>query len=85
MDMSESDFTLELYRESIDFLRNRVINALDTHASLEALEGDTHFWIEYQNSVRAIEGYVLRQRAIYDGGSAVAAFCEFLEKSHWSD
>jgi hypothetical protein len=43
------------------------------------------FSIQYINSVRSIEGYVLKQRAIYDGGSAVRELCEFLENAHWAD
>jgi hypothetical protein len=27
----------------------------------------------------------LKQRATYEGGSAVDELCEFLEKTHWSD
>ena len=85
MEMSESDFTAEAYGEALEFLRNGLLEALKTNSSIQALEGDTHFWIQYQNSVRAIEGYVLRERALYEGGSAVTRFCEFLEQSHWSD
>jgi hypothetical protein len=85
LQIREAELTLERYREAVGFLESGLNEALRRHNTTAELRDDLSFWIQYANSVRAVDGYVLRQRAIYEGGPAVDRFCEFLAKSHWSD
>lgn len=83
--ISEAELTIERYQEALEFLRSGVGEAARRHTTTLELQGDLSFWIPYANSVRAVEGYVLKQRAINEGGTAVDDFCEFLRRTHWSD
>jgi hypothetical protein len=84
-DMTEADFSPQRYKQAIEFLRNGFTEAIERHKSIAELESDLTVWIPYENSLRAIECYVLKQRALYEGGPAVKKFCDFIDASHWSD
>ena len=85
LQMAEADLTFERYREALSFLKGGLAEALRRHTTVADLKEDLAFGIQYTNSVRAIEVYTLKQRAIYEGGSAIHELCKFLEKTHWSD
>lgn len=81
----EADLTLERYRQALSFLKDGLTEALKRHRTIADFQDDLSFGIQYTNSVRAVEGYLLKQRATYEGGTAVGELCDFLEKTHWSD
>ena len=85
LQISEAELTTERYQEALEFLRTGVNEAVKRHATTSQLLEDLSFWIPYANSVRAVEGYVLKQRAISEGGATIDSLCEFLRKTTWSD
>ena len=85
LQISEAELTIERYHEALEFLRTGVNEAAKRHTTTQQLLQDLSFWIPYANSVRAVEGYVLKQRAISEGGPAIADLCEFLRTTRWSD
>lgn len=85
LQITESELTADRYREAVRFLERGLKEALKRHATTAEFRDDLSFWILYVNSLRAIEGYVLKQRATSEGGSAIGELCEFLAESHWSD
>ncbi len=85
LQISEAELTTERYQESLEFLRTGVNEALKRNATTTQLLQDLSFWLPYANSVRAVEGYVLKQRAISEGGAAIDSLCEFLRKTTWAD
>ena len=85
LQISEAELTTERYQEALKFLNTGTNEAVKRHATTSELLADLSFWIPYVNSVRAVEGYVLKQRAISDGGPAIDILCEFLRKTRWAD
>jgi hypothetical protein len=85
LQISEVELTTERYQEALEFLNTGVNEAVKRHATTLELQQDLSFWIPYVNSVRTVEGYVLKQRAISEGGLAIDNLCEFLRKTRWSD
>src|SRR5262245_41530191 len=93
--MVEGDFTVERCTAALEYLRKeiprRLIDAPDRVKALDSSE----FWISYGNSLKVIEGFMLRQDALHaielnkksprSSLPAVARFCEFLAQATYED
>jgi hypothetical protein len=88
--MPESVFTQEEYDSALHALKNfpsRIIDASDLQRTVNSSET----WIGYANSLRIVEGWVLKQAALREiesgkaNGPAVKGFCTFVATAEYSD
>lgn len=91
--ITEDQFTVKEYRESLDYLPSelpRRLRALPSGSDVDTIEG---FWISYFNSLTFIEGYTLKTSALLErarhggkaGGPAEQRFCAWLQKQEYVD
>jgi hypothetical protein len=88
--MPESAFTQEKFDAALHALKNfprRIIDAPDLQRTINSSET----WIGYSNSLRIVEGWILKQAALHDvesgraEGSAVKRFCNFVAAAEYAD
>ena len=87
--IAESGFTQERYEAAIQHLLEfpaRIINAEDLRGTVASSET----WIGYENSLRFVRGWVLKQAAVAEAksghrGAAVEAFCAFAANAAYAD
>jgi hypothetical protein len=88
--MGEERFTQEAYESSLGHLKEfpgRIVDAVDLRRTVQSSET----WIGYHNSLRIVEGWVLKQAALRDleakraDGPAIQRFCAFVASAHYSD
>jgi hypothetical protein len=88
--MPESVFTQEQYDSALHALKSfpsRIIDASDLQRTVDSSET----WIGYANSLRIVEGWVLKQAALREiesgktNGPAVKSFCGFVATAEYSD
>jgi hypothetical protein len=88
--MREGDFTAERYTDALKYLQSEVPKRLlDASDAADVINGSA-FWISYANSLRVIEGYVLRREALHsilrgDDGPQLERFCRFLSEAEYTD
>ncbi len=95
----ETDFTAQRAASSRSYLQKEVPKDLrekDDTKIKRRLES-SEFWISYDNSLRIIEGYLLKQEALLQiaqsrlskttktRDAAVKRFCDFLGSAHFAD
>ena len=85
--MEESVFIKVQYDEAFSFLKKGLPDRLEKVDP----QYDSNVWISYVNSLKIIEGYVLRQAALFEigrtgtKGPAVKEFCSYLSTAYWVD
>jgi hypothetical protein len=86
LQIREAEITEGSYVRAITFLKSGLNEAIRRSQSLENLQDDLSFWIQYANSILAIEAYALKRRALAGAqGGDVEAFSKFLSSNTWSD
>jgi hypothetical protein len=91
--MTEGEFTLQKYQESLTYLRKELparLHALPSGSDPEQIDG---FWLSYFNSLTFVEGYTLKTSALLErsrsggksGGPAERRFCAWLKKQQYVD
>lgn len=96
--MTEDQFTLEHFQSSLSYFQNDLAKELVKTKRTEDVINKEAFWITYENSLRFIEGYALKQAALLERtqvtpgstakkwrGPAVQRFCEFVSKAQYLD
>ena len=89
--IKEHEITKSKYSESLDFIRNEFPRRLLSYEKISEYEQNTEFWLSYYNSLKFIEGYVLKQAAEQEiqikkqKGKAAAEFCSFLKEAMYVD
>ena len=87
----EHEFTQRQYIDSLYYLQNEFSRRLLAFGRVSEFEHNTEFWISYYNSLKFIEGYMLRQAAQAEvsahskKGEATDRFCRFLQKARYED
>ena len=84
--INEAEFTKEHYQSSISYLEDfpgRIVNSEDLSEAIRSSET----WISYDNSLKFVQGYILREIAIRESTPInISAFCDFLSmKGEYSD
>jgi hypothetical protein len=75
--MHESDFSLEKARESVSFLRNDFAKRIWGEQRVQDFSSSSAHYISYMNSLRFIEGALLREEALH-----LRAHSELLAKTN---
>lgn len=97
--MKEEEFNAEHIAKSLSYLQNDIPNDLQDNDSKKIIArlGSSEFWISYDNSLRFIEGYMLKQAALLQiaqsrgpkktkqKDDAVKRFCDFLGSAEYTD
>ncbi len=83
--MSEADCNADQYADSLSFLRSKFPKKIRSVKEIKEVTWSHEFWISYFNSLKFIEGYVLKQKAIQKGGAAKKAFCKFMSQANYVD
>lgn len=87
----ESEFTYSRYLESLDFIQNEFPRRIRTYKEVSEFQYNTELWLGYYNSLKFIEGYVLKQAALNEVAShsekreATDRFCQFLRNARYVD
>lgn len=88
--MGEQLFTHERYESSLRSLQEfpqQLIGAYDLKHTVQSSET----WIPYENQLRIVEGWVLKQGALRDieanrpDGPGIQRFCAFVAKTEYVD
>jgi hypothetical protein len=99
MRMKEDEFNAEHIAKSLFYLQNDIPNELQGNDSKKIMArlGSSEFWISYDNSLRFIEGYMLKQAALLQIAQSrgskktkqkvdtVKRFCDFLGSAEYTD
>ena len=79
LSMSESDFNLNSYTLSLEFLESLPKSMLNAK-NIEIYARSPETWIAYINSLKMVKGYNLKQKAKFSPSKInINEFCEFLK------
>jgi len=88
----EADFTSARFSEALAYFKEDLSRRLAEAKASEHVTEREGFWIGYDNSVKILEGYALRQAALLEHaskagvrGPATQKFCDFLSKTRYLD
>jgi hypothetical protein len=97
--MKEEEFNAKHAATALSYLQKDIPGELQGKDSkrIMARLGSSEFWISYDNSLRFIEGYLLKQAALLQisqsrglkktkqNDDAVKRFCDFLGSAEYTD
>jgi len=78
--ISEMEFTYEAYQRSVKLLKNMPKKLIDAK-NLRRTVDSSETWIGYDTSLRFIQGYVLRTKALNEKSNEnISRFCDFMKR-----
>jgi len=92
--MRETDLTRARFDEALTYFKEDLARQLAEAKSIEEVTNKGSFWIAYDNGLKVLEGYALRQAALLERsrrvgvkgrGPATQGFREFLAKTRYPD
>jgi len=92
--MRESDLTPARFNQALAYFKGDLSRQLTEAKPTEEVANREGFWIAYDNGLKVLEGYALRQAALLElarrtgikgRGPGRQRFCDFLSKTRYLD